>query len=235
MHEHNSDTGDAITIISSSAASTSSAQSAAGVGGGAGTGIHSGTGASALAPTASIGSIASGGNAVASIASAEQRNSNKRHNSGNLIEAAAPSGVVNSGEPASNAPASVVAVAAAAAAAPATANGASDAGTSSKATVAGASAATATNTSSVIGAITPWMPATAHLTTNRAELNINSTPPQSIAIVAGRKYIMVPKTNLMSVSPAGDVKIGDNNGIPLQYVDESGGGGGGIVASPASK
>lgn len=87
--------------------------------------------------------------------------------------------------------------------------------------------ATATTTSttnggggSVIGGITTWMPSSTNVTTNRSELDINSTPPQSIAIVAGRKYIMVPKTNLMSVSPSGDVKIGDNNGMPLQYVGQ---------------
>ena len=75
--------------------------------------------------------------------------------------------------------------------------------------------------SSVIGSMTTWVPPTANLTTNRSQLDISTSPPQSIAIVAGRKYIMVPKTNLMSVSPSGEVKIGDNNGIPLPYVDDA--------------
>lgn len=74
---------------------------------------------------------------------------------------------------------------------------------------------------SVIGSMTTWHPPTANLTSSRSQLDINVTPPQSIAIVAGRKYIMVPKTNLMSVSPSGEVKIGDNNGIPLPYFDNS--------------
>lgn len=71
---------------------------------------------------------------------------------------------------------------------------------------------------SVIGSMTTWVPPTANLISNRSQLDISVSPPQSIAIVAGRKYIMVPKTNLMSVSPNGNVKIGDNNGIPLDYV-----------------
>lgn len=71
---------------------------------------------------------------------------------------------------------------------------------------------------SVIGSLTTWVPPTANLISNRSQLDISVSPPQSIAIVAGRKYIMVPKTNLMSVSPDGSVKIGDNNGIPLDYV-----------------
>lgn len=71
---------------------------------------------------------------------------------------------------------------------------------------------------SVIGGLTTWVPPTANLISNRSQLDISVAPPQSIAIVAGRKYIMVPKTNLMSVSPDGSVKIGDNNGIPLDYV-----------------
>lgn len=74
---------------------------------------------------------------------------------------------------------------------------------------------------SVIGSMTTWHPPTANLTSSRSQLDINVSPPQSIAIVAGRKYIMVPKTNLMSVSPSGEVKIGDNNGIPLPYFDNS--------------
>lgn len=77
------------------------------------------------------------------------------------------------------------------------------------------------NNTSLIGAMTTWVPPTANITQNRAQLDIDITPPQSIAIVAGRKYIMVPKTNLMSVSPSGEVNIGDNNGITLPYVDDS--------------
>lgn len=73
---------------------------------------------------------------------------------------------------------------------------------------------------SVIGGLTTWLPPTANLISKRSQLDISVSPPQSIAIVAGRKYIMVPKTNLMSVSPDGNVKIGDNNGIPLDYVAE---------------
>lgn len=66
---------------------------------------------------------------------------------------------------------------------------------------------------SVIGSMTTWVPPTANLTTNRSELdNVNTSPLQTIAIVAGRKYIMVPKTNLMSVSPSGEIKTNDNNG-----------------------
>lgn len=75
---------------------------------------------------------------------------------------------------------------------------------------------------SVIGGLTTWVPPTANLISNRSQLDISVSPPQSIAIVAGRKYIMVPKTNLMSVSPDGSVKIGDNNGIPLDYVADEG-------------
>lgn len=75
---------------------------------------------------------------------------------------------------------------------------------------------------SVIGGLTTWVPPTANLISNRSQLDISIAPPQSIAIVAGRKYIMVPKTNLMSVSPSGEVKIGDNNGIPLDYVGDEG-------------
>lgn len=47
-------------------------------------------------------------------------------------------------------------------------------------------------------------------------MDINDKPAQSIAIVAGRKYIMVPKTALMAVSPSGDCRIGDgSNGMSL--------------------
>lgn len=73
---------------------------------------------------------------------------------------------------------------------------------------------------SVIGGMTTWVPPTANVMSNRSQLDIETTPPQTIAIVAGRKYIMVPKTNLMSVSPSGEVRIGDNNGIPLPYVND---------------
>lgn len=74
---------------------------------------------------------------------------------------------------------------------------------------------------SVIGSMTTWVPPTANVLSNRSQLDIETTPPQSIAIVAGRKYIMVPKTNLMSVSPSGEVRIGDNIGIPLPYVNDT--------------
>lgn len=74
----------------------------------------------------------------------------------------------------------------------------------------------------VIGGLTTWVPPTANLISNRSQLDVSVSPPQSIAIIAGRKYIMVPKTNLMSVSPDGNVRIGDNNGIPLDYVADEG-------------
>lgn len=60
---------------------------------------------------------------------------------------------------------------------------------------------------SVIGSMTTWVPPTANITQSKAIFGQNnenkSPPPQSVAIVAGRKYIMVPKTNMMSISPSG--------------------------------
>lgn len=60
---------------------------------------------------------------------------------------------------------------------------------------------------SVIGSMTTWVPSTATLTQSKSvfsnDNDTKSSPPQSVAIVAGRKYIMVPKTNLMSISPSG--------------------------------
>lgn len=238
MHESNTnDTGDAITIASSSAASTSSAMSAAAASMGGGSIVHlAGIGGVGTAPLVAAATPLSAnaavgvGSAVASIVAAERNSNNKRHNNGSLIEAAT-SGAA--GESTSKAPSATVA-SVAAAATTSTPTPADRPTTNGKATAAGTTAApVAAQSVSVIGAVTPWLPATASLTTNRADLDINSTPPQSIAIVAGRKYIMVPQTHLMSVSPSGDVKIGDNNGIPLQYVDESGGAG--SMASPASK
>lgn len=72
---------------------------------------------------------------------------------------------------------------------------------------------TANTGGSVIGGMTTWVPPTASLASSRSQLDSDATPPQSIAIVAGRKYIMVPKTNLMSVSPSGDVGTNDFAGL----------------------
>lgn len=58
----------------------------------------------------------------------------------------------------------------------------------------------------VIDSITTWIPNTANLTHSKQpqdQNNENQSPPQSVAIIAGRKYIMVPKTNVMSISPSG--------------------------------
>lgn len=38
---------------------------------------------------------------------------------------------------------------------------------------------------------------------SKTDATNDTSPPQSVAIVAGRKYIMVPKTNVMSITPTG--------------------------------
>lgn len=196
-----SEPSDAITVASSVASTSSAISAAAGVGNATSTSVGAQQTVGATHSTAAITGTATNATTASAATNNSSAGGNKRNNSGQNI----------SNNNADSGAAAAVEQPIAADQRPAQANG------------------NATSGGSVIGGITTWMPPTANLTTNRSELDINSTPPQSIAIVAGRKYIMVPKTNLMSVSPSGDVKIGDNNGMPLQYVDESGG------ASPASK
>lgn len=59
---------------------------------------------------------------------------------------------------------------------------------------------------SVVGSMTTWLPPTSNISTNRSGLNQMEKPPQTIAVVKGRKFIVVPKMNLLSVSPLGETK-----------------------------
>lgn len=54
--------------------------------------------------------------------------------------------------------------------------------------------------------MTTWLPPTSNISTNRSALNKIENPPQTIAVVKGRKFIVVPKMNLLSVSPLGETK-----------------------------
>lgn len=58
----------------------------------------------------------------------------------------------------------------------------------------------------VVGSMTTWLPPTSNISTNRSALNKIENPPQTIAVVKGRKFIVVPKMNLLSVSPLGETK-----------------------------
>lgn len=64
--------------------------------------------------------------------------------------------------------------------------------------------------------MTTRLPNTTNITQSKKlfgnDKETNSSPPQSVAIVAGRKYIMVPKTNTMSISPAGGDTINGSRG-----------------------
>lgn len=58
----------------------------------------------------------------------------------------------------------------------------------------------------VVGSMTTWLQPTANIAPNRSVLNQMENPPQTIAVVKGRKFIVVPKMNLLSVSPLGETK-----------------------------
>lgn len=58
----------------------------------------------------------------------------------------------------------------------------------------------------VVDSLTTWHYNTANISTNRNNLNKFETPPQSIASINGRKFIIVPKTNVLSVSPSNEMK-----------------------------
>lgn len=58
----------------------------------------------------------------------------------------------------------------------------------------------------VVGSMTTWLPPTSNISTNRSGLNKIENPPQTIAVLKGRKFIVVPKMNLLSVSPLGETK-----------------------------
>lgn len=58
----------------------------------------------------------------------------------------------------------------------------------------------------VVGSMTTWLPPTSNISTNRLGLNKIENPPQTIAVLKGRKFIVVPKMNLLSVSPLGETK-----------------------------
>lgn len=98
----------------------------------------------------------------------------------------------------------------------------------------------------VVDSLTTWHYNTANISTNRNNLNKFDTPPQSIASINGRKFIIVPKTNVLSVSPSSEMKSHnqddtcerhsppagthpDNGGI---YGSGNGGGGnGGVIGN----
>lgn len=91
----------------------------------------------------------------------------------------------------------------------------------------------------VVDSLTTWHYNTANISTNRNHLNKFDTPPQSIASINGRKFIVVPKTNVLSVSPSSELKShhddarGDSGlQAGVHSSDNCGGiGGGGVIGN----